>query len=68
MMPLWISTLGKQFTSKRVDIPFMAIMEGLIALLIPAALGMYFITTRQHLIKQIEKYIKVSTGNNEKIN
>lgn len=61
MMPLWLSTVGKKFTTSRVDVPFLAIIEGLVVLIVPSAAGMYFIHSRPHLIQQIDKYIKVAT-------
>ncbi|CAI4224144.1 unnamed protein product [Auanema sp. JU1783] len=61
MMPFWLYTLGKRFTTKRIEIPFFAIIEGLLVLMIPSSAGMYFIHRRPHLVKRVEKQIKRCT-------
>ncbi|CAJ0932052.1 unnamed protein product, partial [Mesorhabditis belari] len=58
MMPIWIGTLGKEFSTKDVQIPYFDIIKGLIALMIPTIAGMIFITYKQHLYVKIQKWIK----------
>lgn len=58
MMPLWLSTLGKRFTNVHVRIPFGRIIEGLVGIMIPTALGMTLIYYRPQYNAPIRIWIK----------
>ncbi|CAJ0585505.1 unnamed protein product, partial [Mesorhabditis spiculigera] len=58
MMPVWIETLGKEFTSTEVHIPHWDIIKGLTALMVPTIAGMVFIHFKKHLYLKIQKWIK----------
>ncbi|CAI4224196.1 unnamed protein product [Auanema sp. JU1783] len=58
MMPIWMSTLGHQFTDKNITIPFARIVQGLIGIMIPTIAGMIFRYYKPHLTEIIHKWIK----------
>ncbi|CAJ0922547.1 unnamed protein product, partial [Mesorhabditis belari] len=58
-MPIWIGTLGKEFTTESLRIPFGDIVEALVILLIPTVLGMIFIHYKANLYSDIQKLVKI---------
>ncbi|XGW08275.1 hypothetical protein V3C99_010964 [Haemonchus contortus] len=58
MMPLWMSTLGRHFTDTHVRIPFLRIVEGLVAFMVPTTMGMIITHYRPQYIPCIHKWIK----------
>ncbi|KAJ1345826.1 hypothetical protein KIN20_000446 [Parelaphostrongylus tenuis] len=58
MMPLWLSTLGKHFTSVHVRIPFGRIIEGLVGMMIPSAMGMILAHYRPQYNERFRIWIK----------
>ncbi|CAJ0587707.1 unnamed protein product, partial [Mesorhabditis spiculigera] len=57
-MPVWIGTLGREFSTNSVSIPFVDILEALAFLLVPTTAGMIFIHYKAALYERIHGWIK----------
>ena len=59
MMPLWMSTLGREFETEHLSVPYTSIFRDLVALFLPTVAGMLFIHYKRHLFDRIQRYFKV---------